>query len=103
MTIVVMETTQDREGDNASRAHCLWFHRPCSRRDRLPDPLMGPGAVAVRDIRPEHTPQVGLARDQEVIQALPPHAAEAGLRQISDKAASEQASSLVTWRRWLAA
>lgn len=25
------------------------------------------------------------------------------LRQISDKAASEQASALVTWRRWLAA
>ena len=78
-TIVGMAATQDREGDNVSPAHIVWFRQPCSRRDRPRDPSMGPGVVEVRDIRTAHTPPVGLARNQGVIQALPPHAAEEAL------------------------
>lgn len=60
-TIIVMETTQDRPGDNASRAHMSLVHRRQSPRDCLTDPLVRPGAIEVRDIRAERAPQVRLA------------------------------------------
>lgn len=47
--------------------------------DRLADPPVRPGAVEVRDIRAEDAPQVRLAEDGEVVQALPPHAADGPL------------------------
>ncbi len=40
---------------------------------------MGPGVVEVRDIRAEHAPQVRFAQDEQVVEALAPHAAQEAL------------------------
>ncbi len=44
--------------------------------DSLPDPLVRPRGVAVRHVLPQHTPQLPLTQDEDVIQALAPHTAE---------------------------
>ena len=78
-TIVVVKTAQDWEGDNTPRARMFPIHRRRSRRDRLADPLVWPGVVEVPDIRAEDAPQVRLAQDEDMVQALAPHAAEEAL------------------------
>ncbi len=75
----MVKTAQDGEGDDAPRARVYPLHLRRSYRDRLAEPLVWPGAVAVPAIRAEDAPQVGLAADEEVVQALPPHAAEEAL------------------------
>ena len=47
--------------------------------DGLPDPLVRPRGVEVRHVLAQHAPQVRLAQDEDVVQALPPHAAEEAL------------------------
>jgi len=69
-TIGMMEPAQDRDrADTAPipRGYGGWS------RDLLAYPLMRPFRVEVRDIRAQDTPEVRLAEDEEVIQALAAH------------------------------
>jgi len=45
----------------------------------LPDALVRPRPVEVADVLGQHTPEVSLAEDQPVIDALPPDAAQEAL------------------------
>jgi hypothetical protein len=76
MAMVVVETAQDRESGHASRTRTLPLRSRCSRRDGPTDPLVRSVVVAVRDIRAEDASPVGLAREQEEVRTLPPHAAQ---------------------------
>ncbi len=69
--IIVMEAPQDREGDNSPSVHTWSFHRCGARRDRLANPLMGPGVVEVRGIRAEHAAQVRFAQDEQMAVLAP--------------------------------
>ncbi len=50
----MVEATQDRERDDAARAHALSFRRRESREDRLAHPLVRPGVSGGRDLRLPH-------------------------------------------------
>ncbi len=72
----MVEATEHREGPHV--AHTSRMRRGCRRvaRGVLPDPLMRPILVEVGHVLPEHAPQVGLPQHHDVVQALPPDAAE---------------------------
>jgi len=66
----VVEATEHRECPDI--AYPSRLHRGgCSvARDVLADPLMRPVLVEIGHVLPEHAPQVGLAQDEQVIEAL---------------------------------
>jgi hypothetical protein len=54
----------------------LAFHRCGMCRDGLADPLVRSGIIEVRNVGAQHAAQVRLAQDEDVVEALAPHAAE---------------------------
>jgi len=75
--VSVVEAAQHRHGMHrpAAISHCggSW------RRRRLPEALVRPIAVEVRDVLPEHAGEVALAEDQHVVEALAAHAPQEAL------------------------
>ena len=74
--IRVVQPTQDRDGAHTAgqrRAR----HTPFAAIGHpLPQALMRPRGVEVRDVLPEDPAQLGLAQDEHLVQALAPHAAQ---------------------------
>jgi len=69
----MMESTQDREREDL--ATCVnWWHWSSLRLwNLLPDPLMRPGSVEVMHRGVEHTMELLLMQDEQMIEALMPH------------------------------
>jgi len=72
----VVEATQDGDGPHAATAPCRSRAFRGYSRDPLCQTLVRPVVVEVLHVVAEDAPQLGRAQDQEVSQALPPHAAE---------------------------
>ena len=69
-SIVMMEPTQDREGEDLA-AFGIWWHWPSLWLwNLLLDPLMRPGSVEVVHIRVEHAVELLLMEDEQMIEAL---------------------------------
>ena len=69
-SIVMMEPTQDREGEDLA-AFGIWWHWPSLWLwNLLLDPLMRPGSVEVVHIRVEHPVELLLMQDEQMIEAL---------------------------------
>ena len=69
-SIVMMEPTQDREGEDLA-AFGIWWHWPSLWLwNLLLDPLMRPGSVEVVHIRVEHPVELLLMEDEQMIEAL---------------------------------
>jgi len=77
--IRVVQATQDRDrAQRSGTARCLLWGR---LRERLPEALVRPRAVAVRHVLAEHAGPLPLAKDEQVIQA---HAADAPQEALAD-------------------
>ena len=75
----MVEAAQDGDGKHATayrRASCAI---PGAHGDPLRQALMWPLVLEVPDALAEDAPQVPLSQDQDMIHALPPHAAEEAL------------------------
>ncbi len=69
--IVVMETTQDRQGDYGPLV-LAWIRRlPRYKWNRLIDALMRPGVIEVAHTLAEDPAKLTFVEDEEVVQALP--------------------------------
>ena len=69
-SIVMMEPTQDREGEDLA-AFGIWWHWPSLwLGNLLLDPLMRPGTIEVVHIRVEHPVELLLMEDEQMIEAL---------------------------------
>ena len=74
--IVMVQAAQDGGGHDGCRRsmRCALLFRCIG--DSLPYPLMRPGFVTARRIRPEHAPQLFFVQDEEVVEAHAPNAAD---------------------------
>ena len=69
-SIVMMEPTQDREGEDLA-AFAIWWHWPSLwLGNLLLDPLMRPGSVEGVHIRAQHPLELLLMEDEQMIGAL---------------------------------
>jgi hypothetical protein len=67
---VMMEPTQDREGEDLA-AFGIWWHWPSLWLwNLLLDPLMRPGSVEGVHIRAQHPVELLLMQDEQMIEAL---------------------------------
>ena len=74
-----MQAAQDGDRDDASPALGVLLQRRCPLGDRLPDALMRAGLIEVRHVLAERAAQVALPQEQQMIEALAPHAAQEAL------------------------
>ncbi len=75
-SLVMMEPTQDREGEDLA-AFGIWWHWPSLWLwNLLLDPLMRLGSVAVVHIRVEHPVELLLMEDEQMIEALTSHTSQ---------------------------
>jgi hypothetical protein len=66
----MMESTQDREGENLA-SFVIWWHWPSVRLwNLLPDTSMWSGPIEVLDIGIEHPLELLLMKDEQVIETL---------------------------------
>jgi len=70
-----MQATQDWQGEDLASLVIQRNRLPGAVWDLLPDALMRPGLVEVLDIGTQDTMQLLLLQDEQVIEALVPHAA----------------------------
>ncbi len=71
----MVEATQDRDGDDGRgrvRLPYLFYRLG----DRLPNALMRPRRIEVGAVCSQHPEQLALVQDEEMVEALPPHATE---------------------------
>jgi hypothetical protein len=73
--VVVLPPAEHRAGDHCAAASGGEQSR-LRLRHALPQPLLWPSTVAVRSVHLEGLAQVWLAEDEQMIEALAPHAAE---------------------------
>ena len=76
--IVVMQAAQDGDGHDGSRrcVRCPGLIHHVG--DGLTDPLMRPHRISIKGgaVGPQHATQLVLVQDEEVVEALSPHAAQ---------------------------
>src|SRR5687768_7405045 len=75
--VLVVQPAQDGDCDHGL-LYMRTRRRNCRRSQRcaLADALVRPRAVKVADVLRQHAPEVSLAEDEDVIEALPPDAAQ---------------------------
>jgi hypothetical protein len=75
----MVQAAQDRDGTHAAGQHRARGAPLWSIGHSLPQALMGPCRVEVRGVLPQDAAQMGFAQDQQVVQALAPHAPQEAL------------------------
>ncbi len=75
MLIVVVQPVEHRDGDHRATTFRGW-HGGHWLRHALSHPLVRPGLIEVRGVLLERAAQMCPRQDQEVVEALAPHAAE---------------------------
>ncbi len=84
-SIVMMESAQDREGEDLPAYGIWWQWLSWWLQNLLLDALMRPCSVKVHHICVEHTLELLLMQDEQMIETLPSHTTEEALTdQLSD-------------------
>ncbi len=72
--VVMVQSSHDRNGNHLVACILSARNRSALFRDLLPNPLMRPCLVEVRDVRIEHALELLLLKDQQVVEAFLPDA-----------------------------